>query len=837
MSTAACAAGADQTYTDTVDEALALFPDIADLDGFTSETLKYSTGGWWAREESVDVSGEKTFTGNHAILSTADPKNEEHHRTDTIFNITGKSELKFDSLKVIFDGSPNDYTTGGGNPILFSINRDEFSGTPDAVTLSGTSLEAELQADTGKFFFVEKNSSLTADLNSLYMHAEAQSGSGKVHFFDLDGSAEFNASDRIVGLIENADPSIEVIGMEVSYQTGSISLNTPLFLLVNKVQTQSDSRGIYAYTSSRVTLGESTTGAFILQGFDIGASLENSTLSGQAALFGILDAETGLNLSQGKVDLQTQSVLIDASDAGIRSDFESDVKIRTGMLVITAGPAGYAIDNYDGSVVDITSEQSLVTGAISNDSGTIRLDFGKQSTYEGLTLNWYDSGKTELTFGSDSEWKVAYDKDEDGTLHVNEISSLSLEKARVNLAHANTTAASIKTDRLNGDGSFSLLVDVGEQKATEIHSGSQSEGTFEVSAAFINGSAQEITNEGIFFAEDLSNKVQYTGAPTLTEAGLMVVTPTLTSKAQGDSTLWYISSAKEEVGPTPSIMLEGFENNYLFWRTVADTTKERFGELRNGRSAGVWGRATAGSLQKGSLSNDYQTYRLGADTGIGTHTALGIALEIHEGDLDASSGTGDMQAYAAALYGLWQNGSGMYFDAGLRFGFMDYEFSNHALVRDSYDYTTNLFGGWVEIGLDIPVSDALALTPHAALNYGRMDTESFTTKNGLHAKIDNLDSLIATFGADLSYRLPQFEFALTVALSSETAGNQKVRISNETESIRQRCDYSDTWIDFGLSATYRPSENTQAWINARRSAFADVDEDWRVNFGVRWAFE
>lgn len=298
----------------------------------------------------------------------------------------------------------------------------------------------------------------------------------------------------------------------------------------------------------------------------------------------------------------------------------------------------------------------------------------------------------------------------------------------------------------------------------------------------------------------------------------------------------FFSQVIETPGPTPTAMLDGFQNNYLFWRTLTDSTKERFGQLRHGQSAGVWGRVTTGSLSQGDLTNNYQTYRLGADTSIQPGLSLGAMFEIHEGDLDTSNGKGDMQAITAAIYGLYVSPSGYYADAGFRFGVMDYEYKNTALLYDEYDYNSSAVGAWLEVGKEWALANNYTLTPHLAVNFGRFGTEHFTSDNGLKAKVDSVNSVIFTVGTDVGYKTETFEVSAVADLMTEVAGSQDIRISHNAASLTRSADYSDTWMEFGLSASYRPTDETLLWVNGRRSAFADLDNDWRINAGVRWSF-
>ena len=103
------------------------------------EYLKYTGGSssWFLSEEPIKVENDSiVYSGNHAIISASDTKNNQnHHRTQVVFNFNGQTELDFDHLKTIYDGKYNQNTTGGGNPIIFSINKNELGGSSDKMTL------------------------------------------------------------------------------------------------------------------------------------------------------------------------------------------------------------------------------------------------------------------------------------------------------------------------------------------------------------------------------------------------------------------------------------------------------------------------------------------------------------------------------------------------------------------------------------------------------------------------------------------------------------------------------------------------------------------------------
>ncbi|MDM8225172.1 autotransporter outer membrane beta-barrel domain-containing protein [Parasutterella secunda] len=822
-----------------VNDLISNFPTISELDNFSTEYLEYSGDSldWFLREEPIKIKNSSiTYSGNHAIISASDTKNnQDHHRTQVVFNFNGQTELSFDHLKTIYDGKYNQNTTGGGNPIIFSINKDELGGSSDKTIITGNNLEVLLEEESGKFFFVESGASLELSVKNLYLEANTNV-KGDPFFFDIAGTTSLNVENNFIGIVDHSNSNRYVCGIQIK-NGGQLTLNAKNTFLINKSNVQ-NSTGIYVYSSNSSIKSGTPLDTLLLQGFQTGIKLDSGTsLTANANIFGILDSDTGLEIYNAVTNLVTDKLYVESNSKAISNE-SGKLNLNTEQFYISSGM--YAVENNEANT-DIKADTSYVIGALSNELGKLAIDFGESAYFRGLTFN-YDygeeyCGEINLNLGKNSLWDISYDKNSlDSWIGMNHLTSLNLTSATVNLAFAENTSNFLKVDKLKGTGSFNLLINTDSHKSTEIHSGTDSEGVFNVSVELAQGSFDQIGNDGILFATDQSGKVQYLPVSSITDAGLTLSTPELVSEDNSGFTEWYISRINNEEGPTPSAMLDGFQNNYLFWRTLTDSTKERFGQLRHGQSAGVWGRVTAGSLSQGDLTNDYQTYRLGADTSIQPGLSLGAMFEIHEGDLDTSNGKGDMQAITAAIYGLYVSPSGYYADAGFRFGVMDYEYKNTALLYDEYDYNSSAVGAWLEVGKEWAFANNYTLTPHLAVNFGRFGTEHFTSDNGLKAKVDSVNSVIFTVGTDVGYKTETFEVSAVADLMTEVAGSQDIRISHNAASLTRSADYSDTWMEFGLSASYRPTDETLLWVNGRRSAFADLDNDWRINAGVRWSF-
>lgn len=167
---------------------------------------------------------------------------------------------------------------------------------------------------------------------------------------------------------------------------------------------------------------------------------------------------------------------------------------------------------------------------------------------------------------------------------------------------------------------------------------------------------------------------------------------------------------------------------------------------------------------------------------------------------------------------------------------MDYDYANSKELVDRFDYRAYHCGGWIEAGIDLMPADSVFVRPHAALQYGWLGSKSFATTQGLHTKIDDVQSLFMSVGADLGWRSKTSEISFTVEGETETMGDMEARIRSDAGALHLAWSHSDSWIRTRLNASFMPIENLQVWFNGSRTFAAELDEDWRANLGVRWSY-
>ena len=483
-----------------------------------------------------------------------------------------------------------------------------------------------------------------------------------------------------------------------------------------------------------------------------------------------------------------------------------------------------------------------------------------------------DASDLSVNLGSGSLWNVS---------DHSEVSSLSLIGATVDLTHADSEGipqfidnepVSLKIGKFKGiDSTFVLGTDLMQQKSSLINiAGDLSEGDESsikqsVGIRDINEILDTKNIQKTQFASVAPDvNVVFNGITLPSAHGLTLVTPIIESEEQADGTVnWYFVPEKDLPDPddpidpenpedgndqdidpspeptpgyTPQAIRQTVDNNYFFWRAMAESTHERLGALRRGASVGVWGRVTGGRLSQDGFSNDFVSYRIGNDVSLDASTRIGFMLEHYDGDVDWKWGSGESNATMAALYGIWLSEYGSYVDAGIRFGKFKYDYTNTKDLIDSFDFQSSAYGFWSEVGHEFNITDKFFISPHASINVGRISSDSFDTKVGLHGKFDNSDSAIFSYGSDFGYKSEKVSIVFTVDGQTELLGDMDLTVAYGDAAIRDSWDHKDTWVELGGSLYLRPNDNLQGWINLKTSTCSEVDEDWRINAGLMYRF-
>lgn len=280
------------------------------------------------------------------------------------------------------------------------------------------------------------------------------------------------------------------------------------------------------------------------------------------------------------------------------------------------------------------------------------------------------------------------------------------------------------------------------------------------------------------------------------------------------------------------------------WRNEINDMNKRLGELRDSTAEenGVWARVYHGKASGGSLNieNTYTAFQFGYDRQVVPGTWIGGALSWTDGSSDFSAGGGDNSVLALTGYGskLWDNG--LYLDVTAKYGRIKNEFDIVSNVgRTTADYDTNAFSMSAEAGWRLyPLHNAFFVEPQVEVMYGHVESVDYTTSTGVKVEQDAADTLIGRAGVVLGVKCPNDRGNAYVRASvlHDWKGETEYRFGKDGAMRTISGDLGDTWTEYGIGANFNATKQVHVYADVEATSGAEIDTDYRVNLGVRYAF-
>ena len=142
-----------------------------------------------------------------------------------------------------------------------------------------------------------------------------------------------------------------------------------------------------------------------------------------------------------------------------------------------------------------------------------------------------------------------------------------------------------------------------------------------------------------------------------------------------------------------------------------------------------------------------------------------------------------------------------------------------------------------EFGWRFDLSNTVYVEPTVEATYTYIDSESFKAQYAKF-KLDSTDSLMTKVGVSAGLKCPNNKGDLYVraGLVHEFLGDSKLTTSMEGYQTAIKADGKDTWVEYAIGAQYNVNKNTYIYADVERTGGAKIDEDWRANVGLRYAF-
>ena len=270
-------------------------------------------------------------------------------------------------------------------------------------------------------------------------------------------------------------------------------------------------------------------------------------------------------------------------------------------------------------------------------------------------------------------------------------------------------------------------------------------------------------------------------------------------------------------------------------RILMNDVRKRMGDLRSAEGThGVWARYDGGKFSgSNEYENDFSTIQVGIDTvPVADAPRFGVAFAYTTSDADMKRGGADMDAFSLAFYGTKMYDNGLFVDVIGRMATADTDVVVDGDKKASMDNVALSLSG--ELGWRFDVTEKVYFEPQAELTYTYVNAETLALSSGHEYKFDAVDSLVGRIGFAAGFKCPNNFGDVYVRASAvhEFLGDATVRGGTAVHEI----DGEDTWVEFGVGAQFNVNKNTYVYADVERTEGAKLEEDWRANVGVRFAF-
>ena len=277
---------------------------------------------------------------------------------------------------------------------------------------------------------------------------------------------------------------------------------------------------------------------------------------------------------------------------------------------------------------------------------------------------------------------------------------------------------------------------------------------------------------------------------------------------------------------------------HMITRIMMNDVRKRMGDLRAAEGThGVWARYNGGQMSATGVDADFSMVQVGIDTvPVVDAPRFGVAFSYAETEAKDNLGTTDMDSFSLAFYGTKMYDNGMFVDVIGRMATMDSDIVNAGAKGKMDNVALSLSG---ELGWRFDVTDRFFFEPSVEATYTYTNADKFTMGNGTY-ELEATDSLVGRAGFAAGFKCPanKGDVYVRAAVVHEFMGDTTMNswTASNTQAAPVVADGKDTWVEFGIGANFNVNKSTYVYADIERTEGATMDEDWRANVGVRFAF-
>ncbi|MBR2960267.1 MAG: autotransporter domain-containing protein, partial [Burkholderiaceae bacterium] len=277
----------------------------------------------------------------------------------------------------------------------------------------------------------------------------------------------------------------------------------------------------------------------------------------------------------------------------------------------------------------------------------------------------------------------------------------------------------------------------------------------------------------------------------------------------------------------------------MITRIMMNDVRKRMGDLRAAEGThGVWARYNGGQMAGSGMEADFSMVQVGIDTiPVVDAPRFGVAFSYAQTEADDAHGSSDMDSFSLAFYGTKMYDNGMFVDVIGRMATMDTDLVSHGATGKMDNVALSLSG---ELGWRFDVTDRFFFEPSVEATYTYTNADTFTMSNGGTYELEAMDSLVGRAGFAAGFKCPanKGDIYVRAAVVHEFMGDTTMNSWNLSgaQAAPIEADGEDTYFEYAIGAQFNVNKNTYVYADVERTEGANVDEDWRANVGVRFAF-
>ena len=447
-------------------------------------------------------------------------------------------------------------------------------------------------------------------------------------------------------------------------------------------------------------------------------------------------------------------------------------------------------------------------------------------TFEGNTNNIQgDVSNSNLGHITFSSGNTALD----GNLTSDSTSQVELNKATIDLAEGNT----IDIDGTLISDNGRLVLNEAREGAVQINTLQEGSSLQTIASSVLN---DELGGDISSFSKAIAVTDGADGVSLLMNEGLVAGQVEATLNADGTVNTESIHRQ------TNSVMRSALDlassTTLALNRILLSDLRQRLGDIRSdGNTYGVWARYNGGTLSGNyGLDNDFNTVQMGMDAKLPENNLrLGVAFSYSNGDASYARGNADMDAYMLSGYGLFMNERGLFVDVVGHLGTAQTDMTVDGDKNGSMD--SFVAGLSAETGWRINLNPMVYVEPQIEASYTYVHGDDLSLANAKY-EIDSVNSLIGRVGFSAGVNCPANFGNVYVHASAvhEFLGDAQISGRIGSTSDIYETNGSDTWFEYGIGANFNFTKSTYVYADVQRTSGAELDEDWRANLGIRYAW-